>query len=59
MFLLLAPAFAAKVPTIDQSLSTQSVAGAEISPDGKLVAYTVTQANWEENDFITQIELAA
>ena len=59
MFLLLAPAFAAKVPTIDQSLSTQSVAGAEISPDGKLVAYTVTQANWEENDFITQIWIAS
>ncbi|HVO98524.1 MAG TPA: S9 family peptidase [Bryobacteraceae bacterium] len=59
-FLLLsAVAFAAKVPTIDQALSTQSVSAAEISPDGKYVAYTVTQANWDENDFITQIWVAS
>jgi len=59
LFLMATLAFAAKVPTIDQALSTQSVAGAEISPDGKFVAYTVTQANWEENDFISQIWIAS
>ncbi len=46
------------VPTIDQSLSTQSVSGAEISPDGRFVAYSVTQANWDENDFVSQIWIA-
>jgi dipeptidyl aminopeptidase/acylaminoacyl peptidase len=45
-------------PTIDQSLGMQSVAGAQISPDGRYVAYSVQQANWEENDFYQQIWIA-
>jgi dipeptidyl aminopeptidase/acylaminoacyl peptidase len=49
---------AGTVPTIDESLSMKSVAGAQISPDGRYVAYTVQQANWDENDFVTQIWLA-
>ena len=48
----------AGTPTIDQSLSMKSVGGAQISPDGRWVAYTVTQANWDENDFVNQIWLA-
>jgi dipeptidyl aminopeptidase/acylaminoacyl peptidase len=57
--LLCASAFAAgTVPTIDESLGMKSVAGAQISPDGRYVAYTVQQANWEENDFVTQIWIA-
>src|SRR2546422_623643 len=43
------------VPTIDQSLSMKSVSGAQISPDGHYVAYTVQQANWDENDFAQQV----
>ena len=50
-------AFAAP-PTIDTSLSARSVAGAQISPDGRYVAYGVQQANWDENDFVTQIWIA-
>jgi len=46
------------VPTIDQSLSMKSVSGAQISPDGRYVAYTVQQANWDDNDFATQIWIA-
>ena len=42
-------------PTIDQSLSMKSVSAAQISPDGRYVAYVVTQTNWEENDFTQQI----
>jgi len=49
---------AATVPTIDESLSMKSVGGPQISPDGRYVAYTVTQANWDENDYISQIWLA-
>lgn len=50
-------AFAAGLatPTIDQSLSMKSVSGAQISPDGRYVAYVVAQTNWEENDFVQQI----
>jgi len=58
MLYLLLTAVAITVPTIDQSLSTQSVSGAEISPDGRYVAYSVTQANWDENDFVSQIWIA-
>ncbi len=36
----------------------KSVAGAQISPDGRYVAYTVQQTNWDENDFFTQIWIA-
>src|SRR5438045_4096044 len=46
------------VPTIEESLGMKSVAGAQISPDGRFVAYTVQQANWDENDFYTQIWMA-
>ncbi len=45
-------------PTIDQSLSMKSVAGAQISPDGRYVAYSVQQANWDENEFAQQIWIA-
>ncbi len=51
-------AAAASTPTIDESLSMKSVGGAQISPDGRYVAYTVSQANWDENDYISQIWLA-
>lgn len=53
----MAPAMAA-TPTIDQSLSMKSVSSAEISPDGRYVAYTVQQANWDDNDFYQQIWIA-
>jgi dipeptidyl aminopeptidase/acylaminoacyl peptidase len=55
-----AAAFAAgnTVPTIDDSLNMKSVAGAQISPDGRFVVYGITQTNWDENDFITQLWIA-
>ena len=58
---LLLGAFAAAagtVPTIEESLGMKSVGGAQISPDGRYVAYTVTQANWDQNEFVTQIWIA-
>jgi dipeptidyl aminopeptidase/acylaminoacyl peptidase len=45
-------------PTIDQSLSTKSVAAARISPDGRYVAWLTQQADWDENDFVSQIWVA-
>ncbi len=56
-FLVAAAAFA-QTPSIEQSLNMQSVTGAQISPDGRYVAYTVQQANWEENEFVQQIWIA-
>ena len=55
---LVAAAVHAATPTIDQSLSMKSVGAAQISPDGRYVAYTTTQANWDENDFYQQIWIA-
>src|SRR5579862_9873639 len=49
---------AAATPSIDTSLSAYSVSGAQISPDGKRVAYIVQQANWDENEFVSQIWVA-
>jgi dipeptidyl aminopeptidase/acylaminoacyl peptidase len=60
LFLFCPAAFPATpaTPTIDQSLSMKSVAAAQISPDGKYVAYTQVQTNWEENEFVPQIWIA-
>ncbi len=56
--LFTAAAAAAAVPSIDQSLNMQSVSGARISRDGRLVAYTVQQTNWEDDEFAQQIWIA-
>ena len=45
------------VPTIDELLTIKSIGGAQISPDGKLVAYTVTNADFKQDAFVTQIWL--
>jgi len=57
-FFAAALALLAQTPSIDQSLSMKSAGGAQISPDGRYVAYTVQQANWDENEFVTQIWIA-
>jgi len=60
LFVVCGAAIAAtpSVPTIDQSLSMKSVAAAQISPDGKYVAYTVQETNWDDNEFTTQLWIA-
>src|ERR1700682_2829453 len=55
---LLAAVTFAQTPSIDQSLGAKSVANAEISPDGRFVAYVVQQADWDENEFVQQIWVA-
>lgn len=49
---------AGAVPTLQQSLSSQSVSNPAMSPDGKYVAYLVTQADWDANEFVSQIWIA-
>ena len=46
------------VPTIDDLLTLKSIGGAQISPDGHRVAYTVTNADFKQDAFVTQIWLA-
>jgi dipeptidyl aminopeptidase/acylaminoacyl peptidase len=45
-------------PTVDQILSLKRATSAEISPDGRWVAYVVRETNWDENAYETQIWLA-
>src|SRR5436189_1500385 len=45
-------------PTVDQILSLKQAAAPEISPDGRLVAYTVRETNWDDNSYETEIWLA-
>src|SRR5262245_31037972 len=49
------PSFA---PTVDQILSLKRAGSPEISPDGRLVAYTVRETNWDDNAYDQQIWLA-
>jgi dipeptidyl aminopeptidase/acylaminoacyl peptidase len=45
-------------PTVDQILSLKRAGSPEISPDGRRVAYTVRDTNWDDNAYETQIWLA-
>jgi len=45
-------------PTVDQILSLKRAGSPEISPDGRWVAYTVRDTNWDENAYETEIWLA-
>jgi dipeptidyl aminopeptidase/acylaminoacyl peptidase len=49
---------ARRVPTIDDLLMVKSVGGAQISPDGRWVAYGVNEADFKQDAFVTQIHLA-
>ena len=49
---------AAQTPTIEQSLNLKTAASPRVSPDGRYIAYTVSETNWEENAFDTQIWMA-
>ena len=54
-----APASVPKVaPTVDQILSLKRAGSPEISPDGRWVAYTVRETNWDDNAYETEIWLA-
>jgi dipeptidyl aminopeptidase/acylaminoacyl peptidase len=44
-----------RVPTIDQLIELKRPGGVALSPDGTKVAYTVTETNWDENAYETEI----
>jgi dipeptidyl aminopeptidase/acylaminoacyl peptidase len=56
--LLIPAALAAQTPSIEQSLNFKTVSSPRISPDGRYIAYVVSEANWEDNSFQTQIWMA-
>jgi dipeptidyl aminopeptidase/acylaminoacyl peptidase len=55
---MLVSAQAKHTPTLDETVSLKTMNTARISPDGKFVAYQVRQANWKDNEFVTQIWIA-
>jgi len=48
----------APMPSIDQLVELRRVRSVALAPDGKLVAYVVREANWDENALETEIWLA-
>jgi dipeptidyl aminopeptidase/acylaminoacyl peptidase len=44
-------------PTVDQILSLKRAGSPVVSPDGRWVAYTIRETNWEDNSYDTQIWL--
>ena len=46
------------MPTVDDLLNLESIGGAQISPDGARVAYTVTETDLAQDAFVTHIWLA-
>ncbi len=44
-------------PTIDDMLNLERVGAPAIAPDGRRVAFTIRQTNWEENAYETEIWL--
>jgi dipeptidyl aminopeptidase/acylaminoacyl peptidase len=60
---LIAPAASAaaqvkRIPTVEDLMGLKSAGGARISPDGTKVAYTVTETDFDQDAYITQIWLA-
>jgi Tol biopolymer transport system component len=56
---LLAPVAAGqhRVPTVDDLLNVKSLGGAQISPDGKWVAYTITESDFKQDAYVTHVWL--
>ncbi len=49
---------ASRVPTFDQIIEMKRPGAVALSPDGSQVAYTVTETNWDDNSYETEIFLA-
>jgi dipeptidyl aminopeptidase/acylaminoacyl peptidase len=47
-----------RVPTIDDLLTVKSAGATQISPDGKWVAYTVTETDFDQDAYVSHLWLA-
>ena len=45
-------------PSIEQLVSLKRAGSPVVSPDGRLVAYTIRETNWDENAYETEIWIA-
>jgi dipeptidyl aminopeptidase/acylaminoacyl peptidase len=54
-----APSAQPPAPGIDDLLNLKRVGSPAISPDGQSVAYTLREANWEDNEYETEIWIGA
>src|SRR5215210_6702591 len=50
---------ARRIPTIDDLLMLESAGAPRIAPDGRRVAYTVTQTSFKDDAFVTQLWVAS
>ena len=57
-FLLASHGLAQTAPTIEQLVSLKRAGAPVISPDGRFVAFTVRETNWDENAYETEIWIA-
>src|SRR5262249_25002344 len=53
--LCLASANGRRVPSVDDLLTLKNAGGAQISPDGSMVAYTVGTSDFKQDAFVNQI----
>ena len=49
---------AAQAPSIDDLINLKRVGAPAISPDGRRVAFTIRETNWDENAYETELWLA-
>ncbi|MGZ5556518.1 MAG: TolB family protein, partial [Candidatus Aminicenantales bacterium] len=49
---------AKRVPTVEDLMALKSAGNPQISPDGRRVAYTVTETDFDQDAYVTQIWLA-
>ncbi len=47
-----------RAPSVDDLINVKSLGGASISPDGKYVAYAISETDWKQDAFINHIWLA-
>lgn len=53
--LLLSLAFAQRVPTVDELINVKSAGGVQLAPDGKRVAYIVTETDWKQDAYVDHL----
>ena len=41
-------------PTFDEILSLKTISSPKISPDGRFVAYRMSETNWKDNEYVSQ-----
>ncbi|MFN0088118.1 MAG: prolyl oligopeptidase family serine peptidase [Blastocatellia bacterium] len=52
-----AQSHARRTPSVDDLINVKSAGGAQISPDGRYVAYVMTEADWKQDAFVSQLWL--